>query len=101
MPLNVNQIDPKRQTIDEIIDVMTNKMGLEVTYNDSKYVRAEAVSKWFRFVDDVEVMINDDKAEILLRSSSRVGYSDFGVNRARMEEFTRLLNLESSPNQNK
>jgi uncharacterized protein (DUF1499 family) len=58
------------------------------------YIRAEFVSKIFRFVDDVEFYFPDKKSKELLihvRSASRVGYSDLGVNRMRIEQIRRKL----------
>jgi len=49
------------------------------------YIHAEATSLLFRYVDDVEFFIDADKRVIHFRSASRVGHSDLGVNRARME----------------
>jgi uncharacterized protein (DUF1499 family) len=49
------------------------------------YLRAESVSLVFRFVDDVEFLIDRDAKVIHFRSASRVGRSDLGVNRRRME----------------
>jgi uncharacterized protein (DUF1499 family) len=37
-------------------------------------------------VDDVEFLLGDGTRTIHVRSVSRVGYSDFGVNRRRVEE---------------
>ncbi len=51
----------------------------------------EVRSFLFRFVDDVEFLFDDGTKTIPFRSASRVGYSDFGVNRKRMEEVRRLL----------
>ena len=39
----------------------------------------------FRFVDDVEFLLDDATGQIYFRSASRVGRSDLGVNRRRME----------------
>jgi len=39
----------------------------------------------FRFVDDVEFYFEDQEKVIQFRSSSRLGHSDLGVNRKRME----------------
>lgn len=53
------------------------------------YIRAEFTSKLFRFVDDVEFYFPSTKTgEIIihLRSASRIGYSDLGANRARIEQ---------------
>jgi len=50
------------------------------------YVRAEYRSKLFRFVDDVEFLFPPASSLIHVKSASRVGYSDLGVNRNRVEE---------------
>ena len=55
-----------------------------VTETDD-YLHAEGTSLLFRFVDDVEFWIDAPNQVIHFRSASRVGKSDFGVNRARME----------------
>jgi uncharacterized protein (DUF1499 family) len=55
------------------------------------YVHAKFTSRLFRFVDDVEFCIDDDLRIIHVRSSSRVGYFDFGVNRRRIERIRAKL----------
>jgi uncharacterized protein (DUF1499 family) len=50
------------------------------------YLHAEATSRLFRFVDDVEFYVDRAAKVIHFRSASRVGRSDLGVNRARMEQ---------------
>ena len=54
------------------------------------YLHAEVRSLVFRFVDDIEFKLSPDQGLIQVRSSARVGYSDFGVNR-RLIERIRLL----------
>lgn len=49
------------------------------------FIRAEFVSAIFRFVDDVEFYLDDRNKVIHVKSASRVGYSDLGVNRRRVE----------------
>ncbi|PVV07409.1 MAG: hypothetical protein B6D77_13885 [gamma proteobacterium symbiont of Ctena orbiculata] len=59
-----------------------------------EYIRAEFASMIFRFVDDVEFYLSSIKADetvIHVRSASRVGYSDFGVNRKRIERIRSKL----------
>jgi uncharacterized protein (DUF1499 family) len=46
---------------------------------------AEFTSALFRFVDDVEFLLDDSTRTIHLRSASRIGNSDLGVNRKRVE----------------
>jgi uncharacterized protein (DUF1499 family) len=53
------------------------------------YIRVEFTSKIFRFVDDVEFYFpstNNEKITINFRSASRIGHSDLGANRKRIEQ---------------
>jgi uncharacterized protein (DUF1499 family) len=50
------------------------------------YLWATFTSRIFRFVDDVECRMDASRGEIHLRSASRAGHSDFGVNRKRVEK---------------
>lgn len=49
------------------------------------YLHVEFVSQVFRFVDDVEFFLGKEDQKIHFRSASRLGYSDLGANRTRME----------------
>ena len=72
--------------------------GGNVVVSDGNYLRAEFVSSWFKFVDDVEFVFDEKVGLINLRSASRVGYSDFGVNRRRMEELREyFMKITSQP----
>jgi uncharacterized protein (DUF1499 family) len=51
----------------------------------------------FRFVDDVELAVDPAEHVVHFRSASRVGRSDFGVNRRRMEELSRTLHARIAP----
>lgn len=63
--------------------------GGKVTKDDSGYLSAEFSSSLFKFVDDVEMRLDGEQLHV--RSSSRVGYSDRGVNRARIDAFRAAL----------
>jgi len=52
---------------------------------DADYLHVEFASAVFRFVDDVEFVVDEEEGVIDVRSASRVGYSDLGVNRRRVE----------------
>lgn len=60
-------------------------------------LHAEFTSRIFRFIDDLDAVFDDAAAVIRLRSASRVGYSDFGVNRSRVEELRRRFQETSPP----
>lgn len=58
------------------------------------YLHVECTSAWFRFVDDVEFLIDTDAGVIHVRSASRVGHSDLGVNRSRVEQIRKFFDAE-------
>ncbi len=55
------------------------------------YLYYEFASLLFRFIDDVEFLVDDITREIHFRSASRVGHSDLGTNRRRMMQLTEEL----------
>lgn len=65
--------------------------GARVIRQDGAYLHAEMRSRWLGFVDDLE-LVHDAGAGLLhVRSASRLGRRDFGVNRARVEALRRRL----------
>ena len=63
----------------------------EIVSERDDYLHAEAKSLIFRFVDDIEFYFPADLKVIHVRSASRVGTSDLGVNRKRVEEIRKLF----------
>jgi uncharacterized protein (DUF1499 family) len=66
----------------------------KVISSRENYYRIEFTSSLFRFVDDVELYISNPTLEELIihvRSASRIGHSDLGVNRDRVEKLRSLL----------
>lgn len=61
------------------------KAGGEISQDDGRYLHATFTSSLFRFVDDVEARLDTQAGVIHLRSASRIGRSDFGANRSRLE----------------
>ena len=76
--------DPKRTFAELVRIVRTTERASVVTERDD-YVHAEYRSRVLGFVDDVEFWLDPREAVIHVRSAARVGYSDFGVNRDRIE----------------
>ena len=70
-------------------------MGWTILAADDAAGRIEASdrSRWFGFTDDIVIRItaSGSGSRIDLRSSSRVGRSDFGVNAARVESYLSAL----------
>ena len=87
-----HQIDPitysgDRATAKEtLLKVLSVVPRTEIVDRTDNYIHAESTSRIFKFVDDVEFYFPEDENLIHLRSASRVGESDLGVNRRRMEQ---------------
>ncbi|MCG9678156.1 DUF1499 domain-containing protein [Vibrio sp. Isolate24] len=75
--------------IDVIEQVALELSGAKAAVKEGNYLRIECTSKIMRFVDDLELKIEAN--QLIVRSESRVGYSDFGVNRKRAEQLREAL----------
>ena len=77
------------------LDAANAMPGWTVVDSDPATGRIEAheTSRWFRFTDDVVIRVSPDGAgsRIDVRSVSRIGRSDFGVNAARIRAYTAAL----------
>ena len=69
-----------------LIEAVARMKRARIVLADERYLHAEFTSALLRFVDDVDFLLDDGAKTIHVRSASRVGYSDLGVNRRRVEE---------------
>lgn len=69
-----------------LLQVIQAMPRTNIVSDEGNYLHAEFTSLVFRFVDDVEFVVDDGTKTIHFRSASRVGRGDMGVNRKRMEE---------------
>ena len=77
-----------RGSLDEALSSLKNsigEMGGSVQVEHDNYLAATFTSSIFGFVDDLEVRVDSEQKTIHLRSASRVGHGDGGVNRKRIE----------------
>ncbi len=65
-------------------------MGAQVRRDDDGYLHAVFVTPRMKFHDDLEVLRDGEQWQV--RSVSRFGYRDFGVNRQRVEQLRERLN---------
>jgi uncharacterized protein (DUF1499 family) len=61
-----------------------SERGLLVTQSPG-YLYAQCSTRWLKFTDDVEFYLVASAGAIHVRSASRIGHGDLGVNRARVE----------------
>ena len=72
-------------------DYLAQQRGFTIKQVDDHYLRVEAKTRLLRFVDDVEFELRTGDGVIAVRSASRVGYSDLGANRRRIEKIRKEL----------
>lgn len=87
--------------IELLVDIVREMPGATVVEQTGDYLRVEFRSRIFRFCDDVEFYVEPQSNLVHFRSASRVGHSDLGVNRNRMElirrKFQDALPADVSP----
>jgi len=81
---------PPEKAWDDILQVIKASGG-EISAANEEYIAATFSVSLFGFIDDVECRLDTSKNRIHIRSASRVGHSDLGVNKKRAETMTRLF----------
>lgn len=72
-----------KKTLLKVLSVVPRTEVIEQT---DDYIHTESTSRIFKFVDDAEFYFPENEKVIQVRSASRVGESDLGVNRRRIEQ---------------
>ena len=78
------------------ISQIVEELGGEIAVANDEYIAATFASSLFGFIDDVECRLEPSQERIQIRSASRVGHSDLGINRKRVEMMTRLFDQRMS-----
>jgi uncharacterized protein (DUF1499 family) len=86
---------PVRMAFNEALHVAASMPGWTIVASDVDAGRIEASqqSRWFRFADDIviRVVVDGEGSRIDMRSTSRQGRSDYGVNAARIRAYMSAL----------
>ncbi len=75
----------EEQARKQLFEILSRKRGCRIVRQEGNYLHAEFRSLCFRFVDDVEFLIDSGQNVLHVRSASRVGHYDLGANRQRIE----------------
>jgi len=87
----INVIGTLSETLEKIHQLLLNTSKVKIIKYEGNYLYAECKSKLLGFVDDLEFYSDNDAKVIQVRSASRLGTSDFGVNRKRVEMIRKKL----------
>lgn len=88
-PLPVRGSGPA--TIADIRRIVEAMPGASVVQARDDYLYVQFSTRWMKFVDDAEFWFDPPAGVVQLRSASRLGRKDFGVNRERIESIRRAL----------
>ena len=78
----------QQEAHNRLLQIIESEKRTKILQDQGDYIRVEFTSAVFRFIDDVEFFFPKEKTGetvIHVRSASRVGSSDLGVNRKRIE----------------
>ena len=84
LPLNCDPQD----AVARLKQIIEAQPRTKIVTTEAGYLHAEFTTAWLRFTDDVEFLVDQQASQIHFRSASRVGHSDLGANRRRMEKLT-------------
>lgn len=84
-------------TIARLRSVVAAMPGAEVVEVRDDYLYARFTTRWLKFVDDAEFWVDPEAQVLQVRSASRLGQRDFGVNRARVEAIRAALDAAPAP----
>ena len=80
-PLSV----PPEEAMAILVELVGALPNTQIIEQSDGYLRAEVTSRILRFADDLELYVDEENQRVQVRSASRVGFSDLGVNRKRVE----------------
>ncbi|WP_255033936.1 DUF1499 domain-containing protein [Rhodoferax sp. TH121] len=75
-----------------LLSVVQAQPGTVIVSQTDTYIYAQSTTRLLRFTDDVEFWLDLSKQTIHVRSASRIGRKDFGVNRQRVETIRAQFN---------
>ena len=76
---------PPREAWERLHDLVLKLPRTRVVSREDRYLHVEFTTLLMRFVDDVEFLLDKTTSVIHVRSASRIGHSDLGANRKRIE----------------
>ena len=77
---------PAKEAKQKLLNILSSLKRARVVTFENNLIQVEFMSSVFGFVDDVEFYFDDRKKTIHVKSASRTGFYDLGVNRRRVEK---------------
>ena len=88
------KVDNSEKVFKELIQILENTPRLKIIKKEKFYIHAIATSRIMKFVDDIEVKNLNQENIFQVKSSSRLGIYDLGVNKRRIQTLRfRLIDM--------
>jgi len=90
------KVDDSEKEFEELIQILENTPRVKIIKKGKYYIHAIATSRIMKFIDDIEIKnLNQDNI-LQIKSSSRIGIYDLGVNKRRVQTLRfRLIDIYS------
>ena len=82
--LEIWNVSNVNQSFLELIDILKNTPRVKIINIQEDYIHALATSRVMKYVDDIEIMKSDKDNILKIKSKSRSGFYDLGVNQRRI-----------------
>ena len=73
-----------------LVELIAGRPRAELVTFEEDYAHLIFRTAFFRFTDDLELRLDRERSRVHVRSASRIGHSDLGANRKRVEELMQL-----------
>ena len=92
-PSSSHYVEPLKLSTNPIpsLSSLLKSNGFEIITENQNYIHATEKSSFFKFIDDVELLYDEDKGLLHFRSASQTGYYDLGVNQKRVKKLKALI----------
>jgi len=89
------KVNDLENTFKKATKIISETPRTKIIEQTDSYISAEAKTKWRRYTDDLLLKAIPEKGIIQVRSESRVGIGDNGVNQKRIDDFAYRLMKEA------
>jgi len=87
-------VNDSEKAFTELIQILENTPRVKIIKKDKNFIHAIATSRIMKFIDDIEIKVLNKENIFQVKSSSRLGIYDLGVNKKRVETLRfRLIDL--------
>ena len=88
------KVDDSEKAFNELIQILENTPRLKIIKKEKNYIHAISTSRIMKFIDDIEIKNLNKENIFQVKSSSRQGIYDLGVNKRRVHTLRfRLIDL--------